>query len=82
MGMRFRRETLPPPNLSEGASFRRSRGSDIVETAKIIAVKTDPLGIPHVRFSLRVSGPGDMPEEQRTLALDWFTTLYREPIGA
>ena len=80
--MRFRRETLPPPDLSLGASFCRSRGSDIVETAKIIAVTADSLGIPHVRFSLRIAGRTEVAEEQRTLALDWFTTLYREPISA
>jgi hypothetical protein len=80
--MRFRRETVPPPTLSQGASFRRSRGSDVVETARIIAVTADPLGIPHVRFSLRIAGAGEIAEEQRTLALASFTTLYREPISA
>lgn len=80
--MMFRRETLPPPSLSEGASFRRSRGSDIVETAKVLAVTSDSAGIPHVRFSLHIAGRCEVAEEQRTLALDWFRTLYQEPITA
>ena len=80
--MRFRRETVPPPTLSLGASYGRSRGSDVIETARILAVTADPLGIPHVRFSLKIAGPGEVAEEQRTLALDWFRTLYPEPISA
>ena len=78
--MWFRRETVPPPTLSLGASYCRSRGAEVVETARILAVKEDPLGIPHVRFSLRLAG--EAAEEQRTLALDLFRTLYREPISA
>ena len=81
--MRFRRETVPPPTVRQGASYRRSRGADVIETARIIAVTDDPLGIPHVRFALRIAaGAGEIAEEQRTLALACFTTLYQEAIGA
>ena len=80
--MKFRREELPSPSLCQGASFRRSRGSQVIETAKIIAVTSDPAGIPHVRFNLRIAGLSEVAEEERTLALDWFKTLYREPISA
>ena len=79
--MRFRRETVPPPTVRQGASYCRSRGADVVETARILAVKDDPLGIPHVRFALRIAGKGEIAEEQRTLALACFTTLYPEPIS-
>jgi len=79
--MRFRRESLPPPNLSQGASFCRARGSEVVETARVLAVTADPLGIPHVRFSLRIKGPTETAEEQRTLALDYFRTLYPQPLS-
>ena len=80
--MMFRRETTIPTALSEGASFRRSRGSDIVETAQVLAVTSDSAGIPHVRFNLKIAGPSLVSEEQRTLAVEWFRTLYREPITA
>jgi len=80
--MKFRHEEPPVPVLSQGASFRRSRGSQIVETAEVIAITSDPAGIPHVRFNLKIAGMSEVAEEQRTLALDWFRTLYREPISA
>ncbi len=80
--MLFRREAPQNTTLSEGASFRRSRGTDIIETAEILKITSDSAGIPHVRFNLRISGPSLVSEEQRTLAVDWFRTLYREPITA
>ena len=80
--MWFRHEAPAPLDLSEGARFRRSRGHDVIETARVIKIVSDPAGIPHVRFSLQIAGSGDVSEEQRTLALNSFTTLYREPVSA
>jgi hypothetical protein len=78
--MWFRHETSALP-LSEGARFRRARGYDVVETARILAVVADPAGIPHVRFSLEIASQCNLAIEQRTLALDLFRTLYREPVA-
>jgi hypothetical protein len=79
--MWFRQEASEQPTVSEGASFRRSRGSDIVETAKVLAIAADGVGIPHVRFSLKIQGPRDFAVEERTLALRSFATLYHEPVA-
>jgi hypothetical protein len=77
--MWFRRDRRPPPDIREGASFHRVRGFHIVETARIIDVVKDPLGIPHVRFQLRIACPRAAADEIRTLSLESFRGLYREP---
>lgn len=80
--MWFRQETIVQKPVNEGAFYRRSRGPHIVETAKVIAVVPDGLGIPHVRFFLQIQSPCEVAFEQRTLALQSFATLYGEQIGA
>ena len=67
-------------DLDHGASFRRPQRFDIVETAKIIAVRADSLGIPHVCYILKIAGPRTLVEEQRTLSLESFRRLYPEPV--
>jgi hypothetical protein len=79
--MWFRR-TDASITLNNGASFRRAGRFEIVETAKIIAVWADSAGIPHVRFSVRITAPRPMLEEQRTLSLESFRRLYPEPVAA
>ncbi len=79
--MLFRRKTRSLPNLDRGARFRRVREQQIVETAQVLAVAPDALGIMHVSFNLKISGPRIDAEEQRTLALDYFRSVYREPIA-
>lgn len=69
-------------DLDQGASFRRSQRFDIVETAKVIAIRADSLGIPHVCFSLKIAGPRSVVEEQRTLSLESFRQLYPDPVAA
>ncbi len=79
--MLFRRKTQSIPNLDRGARFRRVREQQIVETAQVLSVGPDALGIWHVSFNLKISGPRIEAEEQRTLALDYFRSVYREPIA-
>jgi hypothetical protein len=69
-------------NIGYGAMFRRLRASEIVETAQILDVSPDSAGIMHVRFSLKISGPRIADEDQRTLALESFRSLYPEAVPA
>ena len=65
--------------IKEGARYRRSAGGSVTETAEVIEIGQDKMGIPHVRFQLRVAcGSTGAALEQRTLALDTFYSRYRE----
>jgi hypothetical protein len=78
----LQRKIDPSAGLDHGASFRRSGRFDTVEVAKILHIGKDSLGIPHVRFSLKITAPRTTFEEQRTLSLESFRRLYSEPVPA
>jgi hypothetical protein len=75
MGFLSPREKPSAPN--QGDSFHRPTRFDGLETAEIISVGPDTLGIPHVRFNVRISNPVMVIEETRTLALESFLILYQ-----
>ncbi len=60
----------------QGESFQRLTRFDGLETAKIISIKADELGITHVRFSLKIASPVTVNEETRTLSMESFRRLY------
>ncbi|GIL37910.1 hypothetical protein [Roseiterribacter gracilis] len=78
--MLFRREAAKP-EIAPGSTYRRSRG-EVVEMARVIAVVADPGGIPHVRFNLHIESRTCHSDEQRTLAVEAFSSLYAEPVRA
>jgi hypothetical protein len=78
--MLFRREAAKP-EIAPGSTYRRSRG-EVVEMARVIAVVPDPGGIPHVRFNLHIESRTSHSDEQRTLALAAFSSLYAEAVRA
>ncbi len=80
--MRFRHRNDGPVDLDSGASYRRNWCFDIVETAKIVAVRKDALGITHVRFNLSIAGSRSVTEDQRTLSLESFRRIYSEQVVA
>jgi len=64
-----------------GSVFRRTHTDKSVETARVIGMRTDSYGIPHVRYEVSVARrqvPTFYFEEPRTLALETFTDTYRE----
>ncbi len=64
-----------------GASYRRRGAGAFVETAQVVAVMPDNMGIPHVRFQLRVGGGPCAPViENRILSLEAFSARYRERV--
>jgi hypothetical protein len=75
--MRIWRENRRLPEIGEGDRFHRVQGGGIVETADIIAVGADHLGIPHVRFRVKIGSRQTQIEDQRTLSLESFRVLYR-----
>jgi hypothetical protein len=67
--------------IQEGAMYRRATTGSMIETAEVLEVARDKMGIPHVRFQLRVvCGSTGAATEQRTLALDTFYSKYRERV--
>ncbi len=55
----------------------------VVRIAKVIDVKPDTVGIPHVHFELRIGCGFDQPaclEETRILTVETFVSLFRETI--
>jgi hypothetical protein len=70
--------------IEEGGVYRRTGTgiSSMTETAEVLEVARDKLGIPHVRFYLRVAcGGTGSALEQRTLALDTFYARYKERVN-
>ena len=78
--MWLRRHSAVPSTLSKGACFRRTDSQGVVELAKVIAVVADGAGVSHVQFSLAFPSFGEGAIEYRTLAIDRFCTLYRDPV--
>ncbi|HUY68643.1 MAG TPA: hypothetical protein VMV79_05020 [Alphaproteobacteria bacterium] len=66
--------------IEEGATYRCPSGGRVSETARVLGVAEDKMGIPHVRFQLRVARGLETRTEQRTLALDSFYQRYRERV--
>ena len=69
-----------------GSLFHRTHADKSVETARVIGMRTDSYGIPHVRYEVSVARrqiPTFYFEGPRTLALETFMDTYRErlPVG-
>jgi hypothetical protein len=78
--MFFRRQKAPA-DITEGSVYRRTTRGKSVETARVIAVSKDSVGITHVRFSVHYERV-DTADELRTLALSSFAELFSERVLA
>jgi hypothetical protein len=68
-----------------GAQFERVHADRTVETAKVLSVMEDSLGIPHVRYALTIKKPQrplPVREGPRLLALKAFSAAYRVRVGS
>ena len=68
-----------------GAQFERVHPDRTVETAKVLSVIKDSLGIPHVRYALTIRKPmrpAAFREGPRLLALEAFSAAYRNRVGS
>ena len=70
-------------DIRPGNSSRRQLGSCLAATAAVLDVRSDLLGIPHVQFSVTVSGSATRLSEGdiRVLALQSLLDTYRERLA-
>ncbi len=65
--------------IRPGSRFRKVHKDKTVETARVLTVATDMLGIPHVRYELVIErAQRRFVEEPRILALKTFADTYKE----
>ena len=79
---RLRRRKSP---IAVGEQFERVHPDRTVETAKVLSVLKDPLGIPHVRYAVTIKKPlrtKSFREGPRLLALEAFSQAYRMRAGS
>jgi hypothetical protein len=73
-----------PREIVEGSAYRHTHPDRVTETARVLSVVRDQLGIPHVRFMV-VYERREQPvlkDGPRILSLSAFTSHYREPAQA
>ena len=74
--MLFKRHT-EVEDVQAGSVYCRVHRDSIVETARVVSVEQDGLGIPHVRFNIFFERPDrKFLEDARVLALESFTAQY------
>ncbi len=80
---RFGWNEPPQEVVKPGSSYRRSRGDHFTETATVLDLRSDSLGIPHVRFAVAFDRPsaGRYEGGLRILALRSFIDVYRERVS-
>ncbi len=76
----FRRDEEPA--LEKGCIYRRVRADRMVETAKVLDIQRDSLGIPHVRFQVMFGRVDGIPQRDgpRMLSVASFMQQYRERV--
>lgn len=72
----------PLPELKPGDSYRRPRRDRVAETATVLTLCADPVGIPHVRFNVAFdhAESGRLESGMRILALKAFCEAYCERV--
>jgi hypothetical protein len=79
----FKRE-LDLDVIRAGSVYRRVRRDNTVETATVLAIRDDSLGIPHVRYRISI-GRADhhvFEEGPRVLSLSCFAEHYLERLAS
>ncbi len=66
-----------------GGVFRNIRKSNVVETARILDIVPDPVGVTHVHFMVSVGSAHQACfQEHRTLGLDTFVERFPSALPA
>lgn len=78
----FIRRSPKAPEVTAGDTYCRSRPDNTVETAKVIAIRPDLAGIPHVRFNLHIEAGKHIMDEERTLSLSCFSESFKDRVPA
>jgi len=72
-----------PLDVREGATYRHRGPGELTETAKVLHVGPDPMGITHVRYHVMVESERDRRanfEDSRTLNIETFADYFSEPV--
>ena len=79
LGSRSQPDEIKPDEIKTGDRYRRQHRGRIFETATVLDLCNDLLGIPHVRFAVDFEQNGANPvhEGRRILALSSFIDTYR-----
>ncbi len=65
------------PEIKVGGVFRKILRGDMIETAKVIDIVPDSMGVPHVHFTVSIrSAHQECFREQRTLGLTTFSERF------
>ncbi len=71
--------------IHAGECYRHVGPGELVETAKVIEIRQDPMGIAHVRYEVMVQRTKEhlaRVEDLRTLNLITFSTYFSEQVEA
>lgn len=69
--------------VREGLVFRTRTTNGMLETARVLSVAQDPMGISHVSYELTIERSEALRYDyRRTLNLESFIDRYQEPVGA
>jgi len=69
--------------ITIGGVFRNIRQGNIIETARVLDIVPDSLGVPHVHFTVSLgSAYQNCFEEQRTLGLATFSEKFPSALPA
>lgn len=87
VGQFFRsgRSNKTGPEIKVGAIYRHHGPGNVVETAKVVEVEADSMGIPHVRYEVQVEQSRVRQTRfaaTRTLNLETFASYFIEPVEA
>ena len=76
------RSRANPDEVKPGESFRRRQETPLVETATVLGLREDLLGIPHVQFKVAIecSDANCFEEASRILAVEAFLETYPEHV--
>lgn len=78
------RSRANPDEVRPGESFRRRQETPLVETATVLGLRQDLVGIPHVQFRIAIecSDANCFEETSRMLAIEAFLETYPEHVLA
>lgn len=74
-----------PGDVREGAIYRHRAPGELTETAKVLHVGPDAMGITHVRYRVMVESAREQQakfEDSRTLNIDTFADHFSESVDA
>ena len=78
-------KSLDTGAVREGATYRHRGPGELTETARVVHVGPDPMGITHVRFEVMVENACENRagfEQSRTLNIKTFTDYFSEAVEA